>query len=518
MDTQLMHARSLQDASGPLILAIDIGSSSVRTQLYDRDGRPIAGSETQLEHELSTTTDGGSFADPDALFDLLCSSLDRTVRFAGSRATEIAAVGTSVFWHSLLGLNRNADPCTPVYMWGDKRAVDQASLIRNDTALAARMLRETGCRPHSSYWPAKLKWLRQADPDQFNATSFWVSFSDYVSYQLTGELLTSISMASGTGLFSTDTCGWHESLVREFAVRPNQLSPLIDRRDALPPLLPAFRLRWPALASATWFPPIGDGAAANVGAGCVGDNRLALTIGTSAAMRIILEDRDDHPEWPQPLWVYRLDAGHRVIGGALSNGGNVMSWLADILAGGDIESISKEAESVKPDGHGLTSLPYFAGERSPTWNDDAFASLLGLRFASTRADIFRAALEGTAYRLAAIYDDLATITAPEHEIHANGGAALNSPLWMQIIADTLDHRLDALETDSEASARGAAVCALEAIGIWASLVPAASEFARSFQPDRDRGSIYRKARVRQVKYEEAINRVSDAGPASGMRK
>lgn len=497
---------SLDRATSPLVVAIDIGSSSVRTLIYDGEGRPVDNSESQLTHDLETTADGGSMADAIVLFDLLCTALDASIGFAGLRTAEIAAVGTTSFWHSLLGLDPSGAPVTPVFMWGDKRSVEQSTASRNDRDLATRMLQETGCRPHSSYWPAKLCWLRETDPDRFAIVRHWVSFSDYVAYRLTGSLVTSISMASGTGLLNTHGRIWHSDLAETFGVAIAQLSPLLDRRDALPPLKPEFQKRWPALASIPWFPSIGDGAAANVGAGCVGESRIALTIGTSAAMRIILRDAGEHKIWPQPLWVYRLDAEHRVVGGALSNGGNVMTWLADIMADGNMAVLSDEAEQIEPAGHGLTSLPFFAGERSPSWNDDAFGSLLGLRFASTRGEIFRATLEGTAYRLAAIYDDLRQIVAPEHEIHANGGAALNSPLWMQIIADTLNHRIDALDAESEASARGAAICALESLGSWTSLIPPSSDIARSFFPDAARVKMYASARHRQSSFEEAINR------------
>jgi gluconokinase len=503
-----MHSLAIEDARSPFVLAIDIGSSSVRTLIYDANGDRIDASEAQLEHRLHTTSDGGSFADARQLFSLMCDALDQTVAFAGARARDIAAVGTSCFWHGLLGLDASGEPVTPVLMWGDKRSAAQAATIRTDTDLANTMLRETGCRAHSSYWPAKLRWLQESGESDISPVRFWVSLTDYIAQQLTGITTGSISMASGTGLLNIDSNDWDRSLLPHFGVEIDQLPPLLDRTDLLPVLKPEFQQRWPVLATTPWFPAIGDGAAANLGAGCVGDQRIAVTIGTSAAMRMILKGDHRHPAWPQSLWIYRLDSQHRVVGGALSNGGNAMTWLADRLAGGDIAAITAEAGTVAPDGHGLTSLPFFAGERSPSWNDDAFASFLGLRLATTRGDIFRATLEGTAYRLAAIYQDLRTIAQTTHEIHANGGAALNSPLWMQIIADTLNHRLDALDAEAEASARGAAVSALESMGIWKSLAPDTSPIVRTFEADPAKAAVYRKGWERQQRYESAIDLVS----------
>jgi gluconokinase len=197
-----------------------------------------------------------------------------------------------------------------------------------------------------------------------------------------------------------------------------------------------------------------------------------------------------------------------VLGGALSNGGNVTAWLADLLAGESLESLTREADlNVQPDGHGLIWLPFLAGERSPSWNDDAFGTLLGLRFATTKPEIFRAALEGISYRLAMVYDDLRRIASSVHEVHANGGAALNSPLWMSIIADTFNHRIDAMDADAEVSARGAAICALTAIGEWESVRPETIQSELSFEPEPQNHPTYRRALERQIAYEKAITAI-----------
>jgi gluconokinase len=233
-----------------------------------------------------------------------------------------------------------------------------------------------------------------------------------------------------------------------------------------------------------------------------------MTIGTSAAMRIVVPQEAELGETPAALWEYRLDREYRVLGGALSNGGNVTAWLAGLLGGEDLESLTSEADlNVPPDGHGLTWLPFFAGERSPSWNDEAFGTLLGLRFATTKPEIFRAALEGISYRLAMVYDDLKQIASDDHEVHANGGAALNSPLWMSIIADTFNHRIDAMDAEAEISARGAAICALTALGELQSVRPARIESNVSYAADAGSHKIYRRALERQVAYERAITAV-----------
>jgi sugar (pentulose or hexulose) kinase len=128
-----------------------------------------------------------------------------------------------------------------------------------------------------------------------------------------------------------------------------------------------------------------------------------------------------------------------------------------------------------------------------------------VRLATTGGDLFRVTLESTAYRLAAIYDDLRTLAAPGHEIHANGAAALSSPLWLQIIADTLGHRIDAVDAEAEASARGAAVCALEALFKDMTLDRFGHAVSLSYEPDPVAHQVYVLARGRQSRLEDAIN-------------
>ena len=500
-----MRSIDFQEAHDPIVLAIDIGSSSVRALLYDADGDQISSSESQHPYRQQITDDGGSESDASQIFELVVRCVDEVVSRADENNASIAGVAMTSFWHGLLGLDARGRPATPVFMWSDKRSGPEAVQLAVELD-PLDVHQRTGCRLHSSYWPAKLRWLAARDPVGYSSIRSWVSITDYVHLRLFGSLATSISMASGTGLLNAGTLTWDDALIAYLKLPADALPTLIDRDQASSALEAEFAARWPALADVPWFPAIGDGAAANVGAGCVGDAAIAMTIGTSAAMRIIVPHEVEQPTGviPHRIWCYRLDRCHRVLGGALSNGGNVTAWLAEQVLGQGFESLTEAAAALGADEHGLTMLPFVAGERSPSWNDAATGAVLGLRLATTPGDIFRAALEATAYRMAAIYDDLKLLANPEHEIHANGGAALSSPLWLQIIADTLGHRLDAVDAEAEASARGAALCALQSLGAIKDLAAIRSGISASYVPVETNHQRYEAARQRQRKFEEAV--------------
>nr|MBA2296482.1 carbohydrate kinase [Actinomycetota bacterium] len=225
----------------------------------------------------------------------------------------------------------------------------------------------------------------------------------------------------------------------------------------------------------------GDGACSNVGAGCVTPERAALMIGTSGALRVV---RPDDASPPKPgLFLYRLDAARVVEGGSLSDGGNLHAWLERTLRLPEGARIADRA----PDGHGLTFLPLLGGERSPGWRVAARGSVAGLTLETEPLDLLQAALEGVAYRFAEVADLLPEVL----DLVATGGALDANPDWGQILADVLGRPVH--RGEAEGSARGAAVLALERLGITV----AAPLPADAYVPRPERLEAYRLARERQ---------------------
>jgi gluconokinase len=495
-----MSSVTMADAAMPLVLALDMGTSSCRALLYDREARPIERSEIQLPYSLQTTPDGGAEADPRALLDLVTGCVDGVLARAQPPLGAIGAVGMSCFWHSLLGLDGAGQPLTPVYYWADRRSGRQVVELRNALDEAS-IHQRTGCVIHSSYWPAKLCWLRETQPDLFGRVARWCSFADYATRTLFGDDLTSVPMASGTGMLDFHRVAWDDELIEATGVERSTLPPLVDRNHASSGLRSSYSERWPALANVPWYPGIGDGACANVGCGAVGPDRIALTVGTSAAVRLIVaNDVGDPLTVPPDLWAYRLDHQRVVLGAALSNGGNVIDWLRHLTGTAPDGRAMVAAAALPPDHHGLTILPFLSGERSPLWSDRATGVIAGLTLHTSLDDLLRAGMEAIAYRLATLYQSLDQLANPGHQIVANGGAILSSPGWMQIFTDNLGHPLLPLPAAAEASARGAAVLALDSCAVIDRLsdIPDPAEGARPVLPNPDVEPAYREGRARQT--------------------
>ncbi len=422
--------------SGARVVALDVGSSSVRAAVYDEHGVVEPG-EARLAYSLS---------DADELVAACTAVL--------AQVGEGDELAISCFWHSLVAVDEHDHPLTPVLTWRDLGGSSPPALDADAYHL------RTGCFAHPAYWPAKIRRLRE---EGLRAARY-LSFGDYLLLRLAGEVRTSISTASGTGLFDPNRLDWDEETLAAVGIDRAQLAPVSDEQVA--------GVR----------PALGDGACSNVGAGCTTRTRAALMVGTSAALRVVYEA---DAAVPRPgLFLYRLDGRRFCEGGALSDGGNLHAWLLQTLRVGADEGLAERPAA----GHGLSFLPFLGGERSLGWNANRRGAIHGLSFSTTAADIVQAALEGVCYQLAEVLDVLGGVES----IVVTGGGLLANAGWTQILADVLGRTLE-VSAVGEGSARGAAMMALE----WAGLPVPPAPVAQAVEPRPERYEIHLAARAEQ---------------------
>lgn len=484
------------------ILALDIGTSSVRAALYDLEGNVLPATMVKNERTLTATEDGGAEIDALEALKQIESAIDDVLTKSAKIKGEISHVAASSFWHSLVGVDEKGKPTTKVFGWADTRSRNYVADLRkkfDETTVHNR----TGARFHSSFWTAKLFWIRKDFAEIFAKTDKWLSFSDFAALNFFGEAATSVSMASATGIFNVRQNDWDAELIKYLKIKRENLPEIVAEDSQTFQLNAKYQKRWERLKNTKWFTAIGDGAANNIGAGCVEKSKAALMIGTSGAMRVAYKGNVP-AKIPGGLWCYRIDRKRVIFGGALSDGGGLYRWLKDNLRlDKDDDLTEKEIEKREPDSHNLTFLPFLAGERSTGYHEDAHGAILGLKSATDTIDITQAALESVAYRFAEIYDQLNEVCKIK-EIIASGGALRESPVWTQIITDVLAANMS-LPDVREASSRGAVLLALETIGTIESIEKQQTPKGREFKFDKKRHQIYREARKRHEEiYREII--------------
>ncbi len=489
----------LSGRADQLVLTIDVGSSSFRTNLYTRDAHPVEGCAAQTHYATLTTADGGAEIDPDSLLDKIFAAIDETLHAASERAGMVAGVGMCSLVSNVMGIDAQGRPTTPIYTWADTRCASEAADLRASLDEAA-IHERTGCYIHTSYLPARLAWLQHTAPDVYARTVMWITMGDWLMLHLFGRTAQSLSVASWSGLLNRHNLDWDAEWLGYLGLGREKLPPLVDVAEGISGLRAEYASRWPALRDVQWFPCVGDGVASNIGSGCWEPDAVAVQVGTSGAMRALLHGEVSNV--PQGLWCYRLSGDAALLGGALSEGGNVFAWLRDTLRIADWNALEKEAANLPPDSHGLTLLPFVAGERSPGWNPAARATISGLSLTTTPVDIIRAAQEAIAYRFGLIYDQLLTALPPLRSVIASGGALLNTPGWIGMLADVLGTPVTA-SGEPEASSKGVALLTLHSLGIIKSFGEVPVSLHETYAPDMKRHAIYRRAMTRQQgMYEE----------------
>jgi gluconokinase len=439
-------------AVDPLVLAVDVGSTATRGDVYDAAGRPVADGRWKVAHQFTTAADGTSVIDPDGVVEEVAQVIGKLAgRWPAGR---IAAVALDTFASSLVGVGPGGGAVTPCYTYADSRCAEQVAALRRELDEPAIQQR-TGCRLHASYLAPRLRWLQAAQPGAFTAAARWMSLGEYVHLRLLGSTAAGTSIAAWTGLLDRRTGRWDDELVAAAGLRPGQLSEIRDPGQPLDDAGSAAGSRWPALAGSVWQPVVADGIASNVGTGATGEQAAALTAATSGAIRVLLHHVP--ATVPAGLWCYRVDRDRSLLGGAVNDVGRMVSWLSQTLRmPGHLDL------SAAPDPGTPLVLPYLSGERSTGWAVTARATFAGVSAATTAAMLARGAMEGVAFSLARIAGELAGAAVPPRQVLASGRITRDLPELLQLVADVLGLPVTPV-TSKRTTLRGTAIMALDVL-------------------------------------------------------
>lgn len=492
----------------PYVLIIDIGSSSVKASIYDSTASVVGHTQVSISHGQRTGVDGMHEEDADDILSVVNKAVDDALTSDAVASKQIVAVGMDTMASTILGVDSSFQPVTPVYTYADTRSAKDVERLREMIDVDAAYDR-TGVMQHTSYVPGRVMWLRRTNPHVFSRVAKWVDISTYIYSRWFGlsDVPTSYSVASWSGLLDRRELNWDDGLLDAISLSDDFLPSLAPYSHSLRGLCKEYAARWAQLSDVPFMLSVGDGAAVNVGTGCIDDRRVALTVGTTGAMRLIAEDVAGvgPPLVPRGLWGYRLGSDHTLLGGAFSEGGNVVQWAQQALNIPSLDSLNDALSDSEPDGHGLTVLPFIAGERAVGWSTNASCAFDGVRISTTGLDMLQAIMESVAYRFSLVSDLLAEHMDDDHVFVAGGGGMTNSTWWLQTVSDVLQSEVLAPK-DEQGTSRGAAILALNAIGVWEGLDDVSPDIAACYFPSDRYADVYVAAKERQqVLYSRLIN-------------
>jgi gluconokinase len=450
------------------IIGVDIGTTSTKAVAFDPNGKVLA--HHAVGYPLLTPSPAVAEQDPDEIYAAVLTVLREVVRKTQTAPEEVIGVSFSAAMHSLIAVDGAGQPLTHSITWADSRATEWAERIKNDGNGLA-IYQRTGTPIHPMAPLAKLVWLRREQPELFARTARFIGIKEYVFFRLFKRYVVDYSIASATGLFNLTQLNWDTEALELAGVTPEQLSEPVATTFHLSGLEPELAQELGLLPSTPFVVGANDGALSNLGVNAIGPGEVAVTIGTSGALRAVVDRPLTDPAGR--TFCYALTDQHWVIGGPVNNGGIVFRWVRDELAASVVETakrlgidpyevLTRIAERVAPGAEGLLFHPYLAGERAPLWNANLRGSFFGLAMHHHQEHMIRAVLEGVIFNLYSILPAVEALIGPTRTMKATGGFA-RSGLWRQLMADIFNREVVVPES-FESSCLGAAVLALYALG------------------------------------------------------
>lgn len=479
---------SMQNIDVDAILAIDIGSTCIKCAAYS-GSHPVREIPDATAEICNTEHFVDNHFDPDEIFNTVNEVVDRTVKILRDMNVKIVrGVGFTSLVMNIFGVNEEGNPITPCFIYSSPRPAGGVEGVFQDMVQAD--YRRTGAVVHPAYATVQLRAYADSVEGEavLDSVYRWQSLVSHIIAKWTGQTQCPISYteASWTGLLDFKRGIWDEKATAVARIRKDQLP---DLRDSISdPILDGlsqqFLGRWPELSRVPLFLGIGDGVAATVGSLCDRPSRITVSIGTSCAARVLVDlplNRGDSDSSdvrrtlpPEGLWCYRVDTQRVIVGGAMTDGGAALAWLANLVGEEHMaDARSKVAKIVGDMDVAVISqfpitLPYWSGERSPGWHGSAAGTITGLTRSSDSASLLYTVQEGVAMGLNAIIERMRSAglvsDCSEGCIVGSGKGMGRDPVWRQIIADVTGYPVVRLRLSGQATPRGVAVmmlCALD---------------------------------------------------------
>ena len=316
--------------------------------------------------------------------------------------------------HSLIVADEHGALLTNCIIWADNRAAGIAEKLRH-TAAGQQLYEATGVPIHAMSPFCKMLWLKEQEPEIFNAGNKFIGIKEYIFFKLFGTYIIDTALASATGLLNSCSLQWEAAALEMLDISVGQLSAIVpveqvlyyDEKESGRPLL-RYCNGIPFIIGSS------DGALANLGTGSVANHSMSVTIGTSAALRMLTRQPATQPD--MRTFCYHAIDDYYIIGGASNNGAVVLQWLKDSLlqTTATYPELFTLAESIPAGSNGLLFIPYILGERAPVWNANAKGVFFGLSIHHTKAHLIRAVLEGVIYNVYSIGKHI-TQAAPQQQ-------------------------------------------------------------------------------------------------------
>lgn len=437
------------------LLGIDIGTGSCKAVAVSVSGDVLF--QTKQFYSSNSPKPGYAEQNPEDIWN----AFQQCFHALTKKLAPPAAISLSSAMHSLMAVSATNEPLSPLIIWADKRAKDIAEELRSKET-GKEIYSATGTPIHSMTPLCKLMWFKKNQPQLQKKTAKWIGIKEYIWFKLFGEFEIDQSIASATGLFNIHCKKWNEASLHLAGVVPSDLSRVVKTGHFREDMNKKIALQLKINVNTPVCIGASDGCLANLGSNAVKRGNAALTIGTSAAVRLA------HPkpvcDYKSMMFSYILDENTFICGGPANNGGVIIPWLFRTFlnienpTAEDYEQLFRRIDKIPAGSEGLVFVPYLLGERAPVWDEDASGMFFGIKYQHTTDHFLRAAVEGVCLTLNEIIESLESLSEKIRELNISGGF-VKSKIWTQILADVTQKKLRLYEIH-DASCLGAVQLAM----------------------------------------------------------
>jgi gluconokinase len=455
------------------MIGVDIGTTSTKAVLFEESGIIVA--QADVGYPLHKPSPSVAEQDPDEILHAVITTISRVMHNSSTDPSKVLFVSFSSAMHSVIAVNAEGIPLTQCITWADNRSAGCAQRLKSELN-GHELYMRTGTPIHPMSPITKLMWLRQEHSDIFRNASKFISIKEYVFAKLFGEYIVDHSIASSTGMLNLVNLDWDAEALKIAGITAERLSRLVPTTHVIQGLSDGMADQLGLLSHTPFVVGASDGVLSNLGVGAIQPGVVAATIGTSGAIRTVVDRPVFDPKGR--IFCYALTEQHWVIGGPVNNGGMLFRWVRDEFAASEVETakrlgidpyevLTRIAEGVSAGSDGLLFHPYLTGERAPLWNPDARGSFFGLTMNHRKEHMIRSVLEGVIFNMYTVLLAMEEQIGRPQRILATGGFARSS-MWRQMMADIFDQEVVVPES-VESSCLGAVVLGLYATGKATSL-------------------------------------------------
>lgn len=471
-------------------IGADIGTSSSKALAFSPGGKILA--QSQVTYPTLRPRAGYAEQDPDVIVEALTRAIHRAVRASGQGSP--AFVCLSAAMHSLMAVDGKGKPLSKLMIWSDARSEHEADKLKG-TAGGKDIYRHTGTPIHPMSPLCKLLWWKNHQQASFRKAARFISIKDYILFRYFGEYVVDYSLASATGMFDHSALKWYGPALEVTGLKKERLCEPVSPLETLRGMDASFARKTGLGRDTPFVIGASDGCLANLGTGVTAKGELAVTIGTSGAVRLFHDRPINDPH--QRLFNYLLLKNEFVTGGAINNGGVLLDWFRDRLmettqARLSYEDFLEEAFSAECGSRGLLLLPYLQGERSPMWDARARGAFIGIHSGHGRAHFMRAVIEGICYSLYNVVSIMEGPRTPISTVYVSGGFTRSTD-WVRMLTD-LFNIPSKVSGKGDASSIGAVFMGMRAMKIIDSWHQTSRylEITATYRPRKKPGTIYRR--------------------------